>query len=199
MSSLNSSFMPTVLDNTQRGERVWDVPSRLFNDRIILLCSEINRQVAASITGQILVLHHQNPKGEIQIIVNSPGGEVVAGLAIYDMMQWTSCPIQTVCTGEACSAASLILAGGSKGKRSILPNSRVLLHQPWGGVKGQVTDIKIQYEEMQRMKDETLDILQKHTGQNRDTLAADLERDYILDAKRAIEYGVVDEVLAKPS
>lgn len=198
-SQIYSAFAPAVLENTSRGERVWDIPSRLFRDRFIVLSGEINREVATLVCSQILVLQHENPEGEINMIINSPGGEVIAGFAIYDMMQLTTCPISTICVGDACSAASLILAGGAKGKRTILEHSRVLLHQPWGGVKGQVTDIEIQVKDMLRMKQASIDILHKHTNQPKEKLASDLERDHILYAEEAIKYGIVDKVLTKGS
>jgi ATP-dependent Clp protease protease subunit len=198
-SQIYSAFAPAVLENTSRGERVWDIPSRLFRDRFIVLSGEINREVATLVCSQILVLQHENPEGEINMIINSPGGEVIAGFAIYDMMQLTTCPISTICVGDACSAASLILAGGTHGKRTILEHSRVLLHQPWGGVKGQVTDIEIQVKDMLRMKQSSIDILHKHTKQPKEKLSADLERDHILYAEEAIKYGIVDKVLTKGS
>lgn len=195
ISNISGSFNPAVLENTAKGERIWgDVFSRLLHDRIIVLSGEINRQVATVICAQMLVLQHKNPEAEIQLIINSPGGEVVAGFAIYDMMQLTTCPIRTICVGDACSAASLILAGGTAGKRYILPHSRVLLHQPWGGVKGQVTDIEIHVKDMQRMKRTSVEILHKHSGKEKAQLAADMERDFILYAEDAVAYGIVDGI-----
>lgn len=197
MYDVFNTFMPTLLESTAKGERTWDVASRLFHDRIIMLSSEINRAVATNIVAQILVLQHLNPEGEIQMLINSPGGEVIAGFAIYDMIKLTSCPVKTICIGEACSAASFILAGGTKGRRYILENARVLLHQPWGGVKGQVTDIQIQFNEMQYMKDKILEILHTCTGQDKQKLSIDLERDHILRGQEVIKYGLVDHVMQK--
>lgn len=196
-SQLWGTFAPAVVENTARGERVFDLPSRLFRDRLIILSGEINRQVATLISSQILVLQYENPSAEITMIINSPGGEVIAGFAIYDMMQLTTCPISTICLGDACSAASLILAGGTPGKRYILEHSRVLLHQPWGGVKGQVTDVEIHVKDMIYMKQKSIEILQKHTKQTKEQLSQDLERDHILYADEAIKYGVVDAIFSK--
>lgn len=193
--SVFNTFMPNVIENTGKGERVWDIPSRLFKDRFIVISGEINREVATVICTQILVLQNENPDAEIQIIINSPGGEVIAGFAIYDMMQLTTCPIRTICVGDACSIASLFLVGGTKGKRFMLEHSRVLLHQPWGGVKGQVTDIEIQVTDMLYMKKKCIEILQKHTNLSKEKLETEMERDYILYAAEAIKHGIVDEIL----
>lgn len=194
-----SIHAPAILEATHKGERLWDLQSYLLQSRIILLTTAIDRNVAANITSQILVLHNQDSNKPIKMFINSPGGEVVAGFAIYDFMKWTSCPVETICIGEACSAASILLAAGEKGHRAIFQRSRILLHQPWGGTKGQVTDIKIQYEEMQYMKDESIRMLAHDTGQSTTTLAIDLERDKILRAQEAINYGLVDKILQGPN
>lgn len=194
---LYNGYTPYVTEYTSKGERVSDLASRLFRDRIIILNGEINSDTATMICAQILVLQYENDKEPIQIFINSPGGEVNAGFAIYDMMQNSPCTIRTVCIGQACSFAAVILAAGTKGHRSILKNSRVLLHQPWGGMKGQVTDIGIHFDDMQKMKERITDVLAHHCNQNRTELSKQIERDFILYADEAVKYGIVDEVLQK--
>lgn len=185
---------PAVLEFTSKGERRWDLQSRLFKDRIILLHGPIDSQVADSIVSQILILHNLDHKADIKLLINSPGGEVIHGLAIYDMMQWTTCDLETICIGQACSAASLLLCAGAKGKRSIFKNARVLLHQPWGGIQGTVSDMDIHYQDIQRMKRITTEILHKHSGRELHLLQQDIERDHILYDDEVVEYGVVDRV-----
>ncbi len=195
MSIINNASVPYVTEYTARGERVTDLASRLFRDRIIILNGEITSETATLMCAQILVLQYDNDKEPIQMLINSPGGDVIAGFAIYDMMQNSPCVIKTVCIGQACSFAALLLVAGTKGHRSMLKHSRVLLHQPWGGVKGQVTDMSIHLEEMKRLKEKVTDVLSLHTGQKREDLYAQIERDFILNAEEALAYGAVDEIL----
>lgn len=194
----NHGYVPYVTEHTSKGERTSDIPSRLFRDRIIIVNGPITSDMATMICAQILVLQYENDKEPIQMFINSPGGEVTAGFAIYDMMQNSPCIIKTVCMGQACSFGAVLLAGGTKGHRSILQHSRVLLHQPLiagGGIQGQVTDIGIHFEDMQKMKTLIIDVLVHHTGQPRETLAQQTERDFILYAEEALKYGIIDEVL----
>lgn len=193
-NTLFNAFMPTVIKKTNSGERVYDLPSRLFQERIIILNGEINGDVATAICSQLLVLQHENPKAAIQMIINSPGGDTVAGFAIYDMMMSSTCPISTICLGQACSFGAMLFVAGTKGMRYILPNSRVLLHQPWGGLRGQVTDIDIHFKDMMKTKERAIKLVSDHTGQPADKVAADMERDFILYAEDAIKYGAADKI-----
>jgi ATP-dependent Clp protease protease subunit len=188
-------LIPTVIEQTNMGERAYDIYSRLLKDRIIFLGTEIDDHVANIIIAQLLFLEAEDEKRDIKMFINSPGGIVTSALAIYDTMQFVKPNVQTICLGMAASAASLLLAAGEKGKRYILPNSRVMIHQPLGGVEGQVTDITIRAEEMLRIKNQLLDIYQKHTGQKRDKLERDMERDFFLSARDSKEYGLVDEII----
>jgi ATP-dependent Clp protease protease subunit len=188
-------LIPTVIEQTNMGERAYDIYSRLLKDRIIFLGTEIDDHVANIIIAQLLFLEAEDEKRDIKMFINSPGGIVTSALAIYDTMQFVKPNVQTICLGMAASAASLLLAAGEKGKRYILPNSRVMIHQPLGGVEGQVTDITIRAEEMLRIKNQLLDIYQKHTGQKRDKLERDMERDFFLSAHDSKEYGLVDEII----
>ncbi len=189
------NLVPYVVEQSGAGERQYDIFSRLLKDRIIFVDGEINDSTADLVVAQLLFLEGENPEKEINMYINSPGGSVTAGLAIYDTMQYVSCPIRTLCMGQACSMASIILAAGSKGKRSILPNARVMIHQPYGGAEGQASDIIVANRELQRIKDVTTKILSKHTGKNIDDILKDIERDYYMDANEALEYGIVDFVV----
>lgn len=193
--SPSNYLIPTVIEKTNMGERAYDIYSRLLKDRIIMLGSPIDDDVANIIVAQILFLESQDKTKDIKIYVNSPGGSVTAGLAIYDAMQHVSCDICTICMGMAASMGAVLLAGGSKGKRFALPNSEIMIHQPLGGVEGQATDIKIRAERILKTKDQLNRILAKHTGQNVKKVEADTDRDNFMDAKEAMAYGLVDKVL----
>ena len=190
-------ILPTVTEVTHRGEREWNIFSRLLKDRIVFLGTEIDDFVSNAVIAQILFLYSEDPDKDIQMYVNSPGGVVTSGLAIYDTMQWVRCPVSTMCLGQAASMGAVLLAAGEKGKRSGLPHARMMIHQPLGGARGQATDIEIQAREIKKMKETLIDILVHHTGRQRDELAKDIERDFYLSAAQAKEYGLIDEVLAK--
>jgi ATP-dependent Clp protease, protease subunit len=192
-----SYYPPTVIEQTPRGERAYDIWSRLLKDRIIFLGTAVDDQVANSVLAQLLFLESEDPDKDIVMYINSPGGVVNSGLAIYDAMQYVKCDVSTVCVGMCASMASVLLAAGAKGKRYILPHSRVMLHQPHGGVRGQATDIEITAREMLRLKEMNNIILARHTGQTEDKIRFDLERDYYMGANEAIEYGVVDKVVTR--
>jgi ATP-dependent Clp protease protease subunit len=190
------TFIPTVIETTHRGEREMGIGSRLLRDRIVFLGSEVDDAVSNYIVAQLLILEGEDPDKEITMYINSPGGVITAGLAIYDTMQYVRCPVSTVCLGQAASMGAVLLAAGSKGRRRCLPNSRVMIHQPHGGARGQATDIEIQAKEIVQMRTKLNEILSKHTGQTVDKLKADTERDRFLSATEAKEYGLVDEVIA---
>lgn len=189
-------YVPSVVEQTPRGERSWDLFSRLLQNRIIFIGSEINDVVASLVIGQLFYLQSENQDKDVELYINTMGGEVPAGLAIYDTMQLTKPDIRTFCVGKACSMGALLLAGGTKGKRSALPNSRVMIHQPLGGTFGQVSDVDIFTRELMRTRDKINEILAYHTGQNVETIKRDTERDRWMTAEEALEYGLVDEVLA---
>ncbi len=186
---------PYVIEKTGRGERAYDIYSRLLEDRIIFVGSSINDFVANSVVAQLLFLEKENKKQDIQMYVNSPGGSITAGLAIYDTMQLIRCNIATWCLGAASSMGAVLLAAGSKGKRYSLPNSRIMIHQPWGGAHGTAEDITIQATEMGYLKDRLVDILASHTGQTADKIREDADRDFFMSGVEAKEYGIVDEVI----
>ncbi|GAB4202931.1 MAG: ATP-dependent Clp endopeptidase proteolytic subunit ClpP [Sandaracinaceae bacterium] len=189
------TFIPTVIETTHRGEREMGIGSRLLRDRIIFLGSEVDDAVSNYIVAQLLILEGEDPDKEITMYINSPGGVITAGLAIYDTMQYVRCPVATVCIGQAASMGAVLLAAGSKGRRRCLPNSRVMIHQPHGGARGQATDIEIQAREIVQMRSKLNEILSKHTGQPVEKIKADTERDRFLSAIEAKEYGLVDEVI----
>jgi ATP-dependent Clp protease protease subunit len=189
------TFIPTVIETTHRGEREMGIGSRLLRDRIIFLGSEVDDAVSNYIVAQLLILEGEDPDKEITMYINSPGGVITAGLAIYDTMQYVRCPVATVCIGQAASMGAVLLAAGSKGRRRCLPNSRVMIHQPHGGARGQATDIEIQAREIVHMRSKLNEILSKHTGQPVDKIKTDTERDRFLSASEAKEYGLVDEVI----
>jgi ATP-dependent Clp protease protease subunit len=196
ITSISANYLiPTVIEKTSYGERAYDIYSRLLKDRIIILGSAIDDGVANTIVAQMLFLESQDKTKEIKLYINSPGGSVSAGLAIYDTMQHVSCGVSTICMGMAASMGAVLLAGGAKGKRFALPNSEVMIHQPLGGMEGQATDIKIHAEHILKTRDRLTKILSKHTGQSHKTLEVDMERDNFMDAKVAKEYGLVDQVL----
>jgi len=190
-------FIPHVIEQTHRGERPWDIFSRLLKDRIIFLGSVINDMVANTVIAQLLFLESEDPEKEIMLYLNSPGGSVTAGLAIYDTMQYVRCPVATICIGQAASMAAVLLASGEPGRRLSLPNSRVLIHQPLGGVSGQATDIDIQAREILKLREKLNEILMKHTGQSYKNIQHDTDRDYFMGAYEAKEYGIVDEVITQ--
>ncbi len=189
--------VPYVIEQTSRGERVYDIYSRLLKDRIIFLGTPIDAQVANTVVAQMLFLEAQNPKAEIKLYINSPGGEIDAGLAIYDTMQYVRSPVSTIVVGLAASMAAVILAAGEPGRRFALPNSRVMIHQPWGGAQGQASDIAIRAEQILKMRDKLNRILAEHTGQPLERVARDTDRDFWLDAEEARAYGLVDQVVRR--
>lgn len=191
------NLVPMVVDQTSRGERAYDIYSRLLKDRIIFIGTQIDDNVASLVVAQLLFLESEDPEKDIYIYINSPGGVVTAGLAIYDTMQYVRPKIATVCIGQAASMGALLLAAGEPGKRYSLPNSRVLIHQPLGGAQGQATDIDIQAKEILRMRDMLNDILVKHTGQKMERIVADTDRDFFMSGQQAKDYGIVDAVIAK--
>src|SRR5579864_1791226 len=189
-------LIPSVVESTPRGERGWDLFSRLLKERIIFIGTPIDDMVANSIVGQLLYLQSEDATKDINLYINSPGGSVYAGLAIYDTMQWLKPDVSTVCMGMAMSMGSFLLAAGTKGKRFCLPNSTVLIHQPLGGVEGQASDLEIQAREILRIRRILYEIMAKHTGQTIERIALDSDRDNYFSAQQAVEYGLVDEILA---
>ena len=188
-----------VVEQSNRGERAYDIYSRLLKDRIIFLGSAIDNEIANLIVAQLLFLESEDPEKDINFYINSPGGVVTAGMAIYDTIQYIKPDVATVCIGQAASMGALLLAAGSEGKRFALPNSRIMIHQPLGGAQGQATDIKIQANEILRMKDTLNEILSKHTGQDIEKVADDTDRDYFMSGAEAMEYGIVDRVVTDRS
>ena len=195
MDEKMNTLVPYVLERSGNSERSYDIFSRLLKDRIIFVDGEINDTTADLVVAQILYLESENPDKDISIYINSPGGSVTAGLAIYDTMQYVKCGIQTICLGQAASMGAFLLAGGSKGKRFALPSSRVMIHQPWGGVPGQESDISIQAKEICRLKQLTIKHFAEHTGKPESEIAADMERDFFMSAEDALSYGIVDKVM----
>ena len=188
--------IPFVIESTGRGERSYDIYSRLLKDRIVLLCDEVNDATASLICAQLLFLESQDPEKEISLYINSPGGSVTAGMAIYDTMQFIAPPVATLCIGQAASMGAFLLSAGQKGMRYALPNSQVMIHQPLGGFQGQATDIDIHAREILRMRETLNGLLAKHTGQPIEKIAQDTERDNFMTAEMAQAYGLVDKVLA---
>ncbi|NMO15988.1 ATP-dependent Clp endopeptidase proteolytic subunit ClpP [Pyxidicoccus fallax] len=189
--------IPYVVEQTHRGERSYDLYSRLLKDRIIMLGTEVNDDVANIIVAQLLFLESEDPEKPINLYINSPGGSVTAGLAIYDTMQYVRAPVSTICIGQAASFGAMLLLSGAKGRRYALPNARIMMHQPHGGARGQATDIEIQAREMLRLKARLNEIVQKHTGHSIERIEKDTERDYYMSADEARQYGVIDEVLER--
>ena len=191
------NYVPYVIEQTGRGERTYDIYSRLLKDRIIFLGSEVNDAVADVIAAQLLFLESEEPEQDIHLYVNSPGGSVTAGLAIYDTMQYVTPDVSTMCVGQAASMGAVLLTAGAPGKRFALPHSRIMLHQPLGGVQGQATDIDIHAREVLRIREELNNILVKHTGQTIKKIEKDTDRDMFMTSKQALNYGVIDEVISR--
>ena len=189
-------FVPTVIEKTSGGERAYDLYSRLLKDRVILLTTEIEDNIASNIVAQLLFLDSLNNE-PINMYINSPGGSVTAGMSIYDTMQYIESPVSTICMGQACSMGALLLCAGEPGKRFALPNSRVMIHQPLGGSRGQVTDIKIAAQESQRIKEMTAAIIAKHTGHSIEQIHEDTDRDNFMTAKNAEQYNIIDKIITK--
>ncbi len=189
------TLIPFVVEQDGRSERAYDIYSRLLKDNIIFIGSEINDDVANAVIAQLLYLEAENPDKDISLYINSPGGSITAGIAIYDTMQFIKADVSTICVGQAASMAAVLLAAGTVGKRYSLPNSRVILHQPFGGVQGQASDIAIQAKEVLRIRENINEILAKHTHQAREKIQADIERDFIMTAAEAKEYGLIDHLI----
>ena len=190
-------LIPMVVEQDHRGERSYDIYSRLLRDRIIFLSGPINDEYSNLIIAQMLFLEAEDPDADIHLYVNSPGGSINAGLAVYDTMQYVRPDVSTFCVGQAASMAAWLLAAGAKGKRSALPNSRVMIHQPWGGARGQASDIHIQAKELLKLRDRLNEVLSSHTGQTAEQIARDTERDYYMSGDEARTYGIVDQVAAR--
>lgn len=198
--SFNMSLVPTVIEQTGRGERAYDIYSRLLNDRIVMLNEEVNSVTAGLVVAQLLFLEGQDPEKDICLYINSPGGSVSDGMAIYDTMNYIKCDVSTICMGMAASMGAFLLSSGAKGKRLALPSSEIMIHQPLiagGGISGQVTDIQIRTKYLQRTKDRLNRILSENTGKDYETVCADTERDNFMTAQEALEYGLIDKVLDK--
>jgi ATP-dependent Clp protease protease subunit len=190
-----SYLVPMVVEQTNRGERSYDIYSRLLQDRIVMLSGEVNDESANLIVAQLLFLQAQDPKKTINMYINSPGGSVTAGLAIYDTMQFISCPVATYCIGQAASMGAVLLTAGAKGKRFALPNARIMIHQPWGGAEGKASDIEITAREIIRLKEKLNRILADHSGRKYEKVVADTDRDYFMSSEEAEKYGLIDKVL----
>jgi ATP-dependent Clp protease protease subunit len=197
MERPSSTFIPypQVIETTHRGERSWDIFSRLLKDRIVFLGTEVNDDVANIIIAQLLYLESEDPDKEVMLYLNSPGGIITSGLAIYDTMQYIKCPVSTLCLGQAASMASVLLCAGAKGRRLALPNSRIMIHQPLGGFRGQATDIEIHAREILHLRARLNEIYNRHTGQPIEKIKTDTERDFYLSAEDAKAYGLIDEVV----
>lgn len=189
------NLVPVVLEHTYKGERSYDLYSRLLKDRVIMLDGEVNQHSSSLICAQLLFLESENPDKAVSLYINSPGGSVTAGMAIYDTMQFIRCPVNTIVMGQAASMGSLLATAGEPGQRYILPNARHMIHQPLGGASGQATDVEIQARELLRWKSVLTDIYVTHTGRDRDTLSKDMERDFFMTAGEAVDYGLADKVL----
>ncbi len=190
-------YVPTVIEASSRGERSFDIFSRLLRERIIFLGSEIDDDVANSVVAQLLLLDSENSEKDIMLYINSPGGVITAGMAIYDTMKLIKSDVSTICLGDAASMGAFLLSGGTKGKRLALPNSRIMIHQPLGGAKGQATDIEIEAKEILRMKAMLNELLAEHTGQKIETIKKDTERDNFMSAEEALKYGLIDKIITK--
>ena len=190
-------YVPTVIEASSRGERSFDIFSRLLRERIVFLGSEIDDDVANSIVAQLLLLDSENSEKDIMLYINSPGGVITAGMAIYDTMKLIKADVSTICLGDAASMGAFLLSGGTKGKRLALPNSRIMIHQPLGGAKGQATDIEIEAKEILRMKTMLNTLLAEHTGQKIETIKKDTERDNFMSAEEALKYGLIDKIITK--
>ncbi len=192
----NNALVPTVVEQTSRGERAYDIYSRLLNDRIVFLADEVNDVTANLVVAQLLFLESVDPDKDISLYINSPGGSITAGMAIYDTMNYIKCDVSTICVGMAASMGAFLLSAGAKGKRYALPNSEVMIHQPLGGFQGQATDIKIHAQRILDIKDKLNQILAENTGKSLDVIKADTERDNFMTAEQAKEYGLIDQVIA---
>ncbi len=188
-------LVPYVVEQTGRGERTYDIYSRLLKDRIIFLGDSVDEHTGNIVVAQLLFLESEDPEKDIHLYINSPGGYVSSGLAIYDTMQYIKCPVSTICLGHAASMAAVLLAGGATGKRFVLPNARIMIHQPLGGVQGQATEVEIHAREILKLRERLNDILVKHTGQSKKKVRADTERDFYMSPEEAVEYGIVDKVI----
>ena len=195
MNEHEQILIPMVVEQTGRGERAYDIFSRLLKDRIIFIGTGISDEVSNLLIAQMLFLQSEDAEKDINLYVNSPGGSVTAGLAIYDTIQFLKCPVTTYCVGQAASMGAVLLASGTKGKRFALPNARIMIHQPWGGVQGQASDISIQAKEILRLRDRLNEILAVHTGKPLDTISKDTDRDFFMSAQEAKDYGIVDDVI----
>ena len=195
ISEIRDSLIPMVIEQTSRGERSYDIFSRLLKERIIFLTGEVNDEVSSLVCAQLLFLEAEDPKKDIFLYINSPGGVVTSGMAMYDTMQYISCDVNTLCIGQACSMGSLLLAGGAKGKRFALPNARIMIHQPSGGFRGQATDIEIHAKEILDMKKRLNQIYAHHTGKKLATIEAAMERDNFMDPNEAKKFGLIDHVV----
>ena len=196
-STETMSLVPYVVEQTSRGERSYDIFSRLLNDRIIMLSEEVNDTTASLVVAQLLYLESQDPDKDISLYINSPGGSVSAGFAIYDTMQYIKCDVSTICIGLAASMGAFLLSSGAKGKRFALPNSEIMIHQPSGGAQGQATDIQIRTENLLRTKENLNRILSENTGKSMEEISRDTDRDNFMTAKEAMEYGLIDKVITK--
>ncbi len=197
MSVTGLNLVPMVVEQTARGERAYDIYSRLLKDRVVFIVGGIEDMVANLIVAQLLYLESENPDKDVHLYINSPGGTVTAGLAIYDTMQFIQPDVSTICVGQAASMGSILLAGGAKGKRHCLPHSRIMIHQPSGGFQGQAADIDIQAREVLQLRSRLNEILAKHTGKPLETIERDSDRDYFMDGETAVSYGLIDSVLDK--
>jgi ATP-dependent Clp protease protease subunit len=190
-----SQLVPIVVEQTGRGERAYDIFSRLLKDRIVFITDEIEDPMANLVVAQMLFLQNENADADISVYINSPGGHITSGLAIYDTMQFVGCDVRTYCIGQAASMAAILLAGGTKGKRLLLPNSRILIHQPLGGARGTATDIHIQAEEILRLRTRLNEILARHSGQPLERIEEDVDRDRFMSAQEAVQYGLADQII----
>jgi ATP-dependent Clp protease, protease subunit len=195
MKTMNQALVPIVVEQTGRGERAYDIFSRLLKDRIIFIGTGIGDEISNLIIAQLLFLQAEDAEKDISMYINTPGGSVTSGMAIYDTMQFLKCDVATYCVGQASSMGAVLLAAGKKGKRFALPNARIMIHQPWGGVEGQATDISIQAKEILRLRDRLNEILAYHTGKPLEAITKDTDRDFFMSADEAKEYGLVDEVV----
>jgi ATP-dependent Clp protease protease subunit len=191
-------MIPYVVEQTGKGERTYDIYSRLLLDRIVFISGEVNDEMANAVCAQLLFLQSQDPKKEISVYINSPGGSVTAGLAIYDTMQFVKCPVATYCIGQAASMGAVLLTAGEKGRRFALPNSRIMIHQPWGGAEGKASDIEITAREILRLKDILNKILAKHSGKALEDVVKDTDRDHFMSAAEAKDWGLIDKVVERP-
>ena len=194
---MKSYMIPYVVEQTGKGERTYDIYSRLLLDRIVFISGEVNDEMANAVCAQLLFLQSQDPKKEISVYINSPGGSVTAGLAIYDTMQFVTCPVATYCIGQAASMGAVLLAAGEKGMRHALPNARIMIHQPWGGAEGKASDIEITAREILRLKERLNEILAFHSGKPVDEVVKDTDRDHFMSAEEAREWGIVDKVVTQ--